>query len=1035
MNNLLRSVGHELSEGLSDTELHLLLAAVKDVRAHDPKSHEQFYDELEGLLIELRTVTLDNRDAEVFLKPVSRAEVPDYFDVIQNPMDLSTMLKKVKQKSYKSKRDFADDLNLIWDNCFKYNVGVDHPLRLAASRLRSKANLILDRITDRSDRQAPRIPPSYVSSLPSPPSSNASNDSAVKPYMNGKIKVNGRSTSKGKDKEHSQPPKIPLKITIKSHVHRPHRIPKSAITVPAVPFGDRAAIVRTPQAMSLFLELDKELDSLLGVGSSTSASTLPSTESHSIVLNFDAPAPSRKKLTVTEKMNELILSEREHSSSWGVATILANGHRGDDDSADEDMEMVADNSMVNGRHMSPAKRKRSVSSVAEGDASQRKKMKLEPQETELPPNGAGPPTAPLTAGLDSAVSEDLRSAYNPVEDPVEAALEAWWKVVQCNTLAGGGMPGTPLPPPAEPMPNRIPRKGKGTGKRKRKKEDVAQGKLKATKKINRQKDHQNPDHEDKSLLSLMNTNIRTLRKLRTVHQSYSQVTRDQEQRETGDIEGAPSGLAPPSFLEAPPIEKELILPVEPEDSARIRSRERPWRPSAVIGSEEADECVRWSCSKVLEHTTFQGTSSMALDVLTSLAVDYISNLGRTLRLYCDRHSKTMTAEDIILHTLFENGIPEISELEYYIKDDIVRHGARMLDVEKKLSNALADANAMDVIDDDVVFGEDADEDNFSSGLFGDLIGEDYLGLGAAGILAETGMANFQIPKRLWKGKKKDDAVSAAGDAKAEPALPYPIPKPFVPLTWGTVDNQIGLLQKFYKDRFEASNVPQSSLPTDPNTSLGGIPAMSISPPTPAPPYLLTLPHMPPPPPSFQPYMNGVNGIPPFPIQPAPTSQGLFLSVPSTGMPPNGVPSLSPSQSLPQSPLTAGTSPISPALPLLPPPPPPLSPSTELKDDVPDPLRTKIGPLGQVLSTNPASSTVKKKSKKEDPVKKGGGKKGEAEDASNAAGTSRADSQPSTAPKKKKSTGAANGTATKKAVKPKMPSQAPEFTILEMVPPV
>lgn len=34
------------------------------------------------------------------------------------------MLKKVKQKSYKSKRDFADDLNLIWDNCFKYNVGV-----------------------------------------------------------------------------------------------------------------------------------------------------------------------------------------------------------------------------------------------------------------------------------------------------------------------------------------------------------------------------------------------------------------------------------------------------------------------------------------------------------------------------------------------------------------------------------------------------------------------------------------------------------------------------------------------------------------------------------------------------------------------------------------------------------------------------------------------------------------------------------------------------------------------------------------------
>lgn len=41
--------------------------------------------------------------------------------VISNPMDLQTMLKKVKQKQYKSKRDFKDDLDLIWSNCFTYN--------------------------------------------------------------------------------------------------------------------------------------------------------------------------------------------------------------------------------------------------------------------------------------------------------------------------------------------------------------------------------------------------------------------------------------------------------------------------------------------------------------------------------------------------------------------------------------------------------------------------------------------------------------------------------------------------------------------------------------------------------------------------------------------------------------------------------------------------------------------------------------------------------------------------------------------------
>ena len=31
------------------------------------------------------------------------------------------MLKKVKQKLYKSKREFKDDLDLIWSNCYTYN--------------------------------------------------------------------------------------------------------------------------------------------------------------------------------------------------------------------------------------------------------------------------------------------------------------------------------------------------------------------------------------------------------------------------------------------------------------------------------------------------------------------------------------------------------------------------------------------------------------------------------------------------------------------------------------------------------------------------------------------------------------------------------------------------------------------------------------------------------------------------------------------------------------------------------------------------
>jgi hypothetical protein len=36
-------------------------------------------------------------------------------------MDFQTMGRKVKQKQYKSKKEFKDDLDLIWSNCFVYN--------------------------------------------------------------------------------------------------------------------------------------------------------------------------------------------------------------------------------------------------------------------------------------------------------------------------------------------------------------------------------------------------------------------------------------------------------------------------------------------------------------------------------------------------------------------------------------------------------------------------------------------------------------------------------------------------------------------------------------------------------------------------------------------------------------------------------------------------------------------------------------------------------------------------------------------------
>ncbi|KAG8924226.1 histone acetyltransferase [Tulasnella sp. 417] len=56
-----------------------------------------------------------------FLRPVSEADVPDYYNVIKKPMDFSTMEDKLEHNKYPTFNDFVEDANLVFSNCKKYN--------------------------------------------------------------------------------------------------------------------------------------------------------------------------------------------------------------------------------------------------------------------------------------------------------------------------------------------------------------------------------------------------------------------------------------------------------------------------------------------------------------------------------------------------------------------------------------------------------------------------------------------------------------------------------------------------------------------------------------------------------------------------------------------------------------------------------------------------------------------------------------------------------------------------------------------------
>lgn len=133
----------------SDQELRNLMVEVKRNRSkwasEDKIGQEDLYEAAEKVLSDIKAMT---EHSQPFLQRVNKREAPDYYNIIKHPMDLSTMTKKLKGLSYKSKKDFVDDLNLIWANCLKYNANPEHFLRKHALAMRKETEKLVPLIPD-----------------------------------------------------------------------------------------------------------------------------------------------------------------------------------------------------------------------------------------------------------------------------------------------------------------------------------------------------------------------------------------------------------------------------------------------------------------------------------------------------------------------------------------------------------------------------------------------------------------------------------------------------------------------------------------------------------------------------------------------------------------------------------------------------------------------------------------------------------------------------------------------------------------------
>jgi hypothetical protein len=100
---------------------------------HDPPTPELV------LCAEMLEKLIKLRDAKPFAKPMqeiwSEEVMTDYRAVIKRPMDLRTVLEKVRRGEYNDDgpEAFADDVRLVWQNCITYIVRQTFPLHSICS--------------------------------------------------------------------------------------------------------------------------------------------------------------------------------------------------------------------------------------------------------------------------------------------------------------------------------------------------------------------------------------------------------------------------------------------------------------------------------------------------------------------------------------------------------------------------------------------------------------------------------------------------------------------------------------------------------------------------------------------------------------------------------------------------------------------------------------------------------------------------------------------------------------------------------------
>lgn len=184
-----------------------------------------------------------------------------------------------------------------------------------------------------------------------------------------------------------------------------------------------------------------------------------------------------------------------------------------------------------------------------------------------------------------------------------------------------------------------------------------------------------PDH---GLGALMDDNINELASIRSIYKKCNAIRNN-----------TPLGESTSTLREEEEEQEE-----QQDDDASIPAHVVSPIPSNIrsdvscieISQEATQQMMQRTIVQLLTHAGFEAAQGGPLNVMTDLMAEYFTNIGKTVKTYCDAHSKDMTAEEILLHSLHENGVRQLEDLETYVMDDVEKYGHRLKDVSRRLES-------------------------------------------------------------------------------------------------------------------------------------------------------------------------------------------------------------------------------------------------------------------------------------------------------------------------------------------------------------